>query len=327
MKLKQPQINKSEKPIKTLPWGEKVFLEIPIFKYRNQLLARYGENVEGRKYIEFSKFGPLPAGAKRSSSKQQSGTYSQRLRIYKPHHWGTIKHVCETTLFPAIGWSKNSSQTQIELSVLQKLTKQIKSKSEELAEKKKVITELMNNISFYRDQNIKNRVPEFTEILKEFKKIVGENHKESVYQKFLKNHFWIFGLEYVSAKSQKQAGAKNRPDFSLERYDKFRDIVEIKRPHDEVFVKKANRYHQGQKLKEALAEVMDYVDYFLTHINDEIVEFGETYYKPRAIIVIGRTKEFGEKVRQLNSFLHRIEVVTYDELIERAEKIIEFYQK
>jgi len=57
---------------------------------------------------------------------------------------------------------------------------------------------------------------------------------------------------------------------------------------------------------------MDYVDYFLKHVNDELIEYGETYYKSRAIIVIGRRNGFKEKIRQLNSFLHRIEILTYD---------------
>ena len=314
--------------IKTLPWGEKIFLEIPIFKFRNQMMARYGESAEGRKFIEFSKFGPLPEGAKANTTTKRSGTYSQKLRLYKPSHWGKIKYIAETTLFPAIGWSKAASQSDVELSVLQRLTKQVKNKSVELDEKKKIISELVNNIAVYRDQNLKNRVPEFKKVLEDFKKLVDAKKTEPSYQAFLKKNYWMFGLEYVSVKSQKKAGASNRPDFSLERYDNFRDIVEIKRPQDGVFVKvRTNRFSQSPKLKEALAEVMDYVDYFLIHANDEAVEYNETYYKPKAIIVIGRTGTYKTKITQLNSFLHRIEIITYDDLIERASKIIEFYEK
>jgi len=323
------ELEEKLKPIKTLSWGEKIYLEIPIFKFRNQLIARYGENAEGRKYIEFSKFGPLPDGAQRITvNAVPRNTYSQKLRLYKPSHWGKIKHIAETTLFPSIGWKISGTVSEVELSILQKLTKQVKSQSEELSEKKKVIAELISNITIYRDQNLRNRVPEFKNTLDEFKKLVEAKKTESFYQQSLKKNFWMFGLEYVSVKSQKMAGASNRPDFSLERYDKFRDIVEIKRPQDDVFVKtRSNRYSQGQKIKEALSEVMDYVDYFLKHVNDEAIEYDETYYKPKAIIVVGRTKDFKDKIRQLNSFLHRIEIITYDDLIERAQKIIDFYEK
>jgi len=320
-------VTKKLKPIKKLAWGEEVYLEIPVFKYRNQFYARYGKNAEGKEYVEFSKFGPLPQGVTREQKATTLNTYSQKLRIYKPSHWGKLKHIMENDLFPAIGWTIGSSESAVDLSVVQNLTKQIKAKSSELEHKKKVIDELMRNISEYRDQNLRNKVPEFKKISEGFKKLVSAEKTEPHYQKFLKENFWMFGLEYISCKSQKMAGAKNKPDFSLERYDKFRDIVEIKRPQDKVFVKSGSRYHQGPKLKEALAEVMDYVDYFLKHVNDEIVEFGETYYKPKAIIVVGRTNGLKDRVNQLNSFLHRIEIVTYDDLIERAEKIIEFYEK
>lgn len=315
-------------PIKILPWGEEIYLEIPVFKYRNQMYARYGKNSNEREFIEFSKFGPLPNGVSREISGKTVKSYSQKLRIYKPSHWGRIKYIMESTLFPAIGWKISNAQADVELSVIQQLTKQVRNQSDELKEKKRAVAELMKNISAYRDQNLKNRVPEFKDKLKEFRQLISEEKTEPAYQKFLKNNFWVFGLEYVSAKSQKMAGASNKPDFSLERYDKYRDIVEIKRPQDKVFVKfRKSRFNQGPKLKEALAEVMDYVDYFLTHINDEMVEYGETYYKPRAIIIIGRRESFEKYIKQLNSFLHRIEIVTYDDLLDRAEKIIEFYEK
>lgn len=325
--MKPKKAEQELKPIKILPWGDKIYLEIPIYRFRNQMMARFGENAEGRRYIEISKFGPLPDGAKQKINTQALGTYSQRLRIYKPSHWGTIKHIIETTLLPAIGWKKEAMQSNVEFSILQKLTKQIKNQSKELDGREKTIAELMNNLSVYRDQNLKNRVPEFKKKLTEFKELIVAKKTENFYQKFLKENFWIFGLEYISVKSQKAGGASNRPDFSMERYDKFRDIAEIKRPQDDVFVQVGSRFHQGSKLKEALAEVMDYVDYFLKHVNDEVVEYDETYYKPKAVIVIGQTKNFKEKIRQLNSFLHRIEIMTYDDLVSRAEKIIEFYEK
>lgn len=320
------QRSQISKPIKTLSWGDKIYLEVPIYKYRNQLIARYGETADGKKYIEFSKFGPLPNGA--TAKVKSSSTYSQKLRLYKPSHWGTIKHITESTLFPAIGWKKSDSQTDIELTVVQKLTRQVKNKSEELSDKQKIINELISNVALYRDQNLRNKVPEYKKTLGIFKKLVEDEKAEKEYQKFLMNNYWIFGLEYISVKSQKMGGASNRPDFSLERYDTFRDIVEIKRPQDKLFVKlRSNRFTQGPKLKEALAEVMDYIDYFLAHVNDEVIEYGEMYYKPKAIIVIGRIEGFKDKVRQLNSFLHRIEILTYDDLIERAQKIIDFYEK
>ena len=44
--------------VKTLPWGEEIFLEIPLHKKSsNKFYARHGKTNEGKEYIEFSKQG------------------------------------------------------------------------------------------------------------------------------------------------------------------------------------------------------------------------------------------------------------------------------
>ncbi len=52
--------------------------------------------------------------------------------------------------------------------------------------------------------------------------------------------------------------------------------------------------------------------------------------KPRVKVVIGRSSKlnFEEKkaLRLLNSTLHGIEIITYDEILTRAEKIIAGYE-
>lgn len=53
--------------------------------------------------------------------------------------------------------------------------------------------------------------------------------------------------------------------------------------------------------------------------------------KPRAFILIGNkenwTEEMKEALRKLNYSLHGIEVLTYSDLIGRAEQIIQLYTK
>ena len=98
------------KVIKTLPWGEEIFKEIPIYaKSANKFYARHGKTAEGRQYIEFSKFGPKP--------NTESETYSQKLRIYNPRHWAGIKYHVEKELSDSIGWDLNAAQSEFEASL------------------------------------------------------------------------------------------------------------------------------------------------------------------------------------------------------------------
>lgn len=96
--------------IKVLPWGEEVYLEIPINKKSlNKFYARHGKTSEGRDYIEFSKFGPKP--------NTENETYSQKLRLFSPMQWSQIKHYVESELAQSAGWDLAAGQKEFEESL------------------------------------------------------------------------------------------------------------------------------------------------------------------------------------------------------------------
>src|SRR5260221_14661192 len=91
---------------KILPWGEEIYLEIPISsRSQNKFYAKHGKTVEGREYIEFSKFGPKP--------NTENETYSQKLRIFNPVHWATIKSLVEGDLAQSIGWDLAAAEKEL----------------------------------------------------------------------------------------------------------------------------------------------------------------------------------------------------------------------
>jgi len=93
--------------VKVLPWGEEVYLEIPLHgKSANKFYARHGKTSEGREYIEFSKFGPKP--------NTDGETYSQKLRIFSPTQWAQLKHYAEGRLASSVGWDLDSAQKEFE---------------------------------------------------------------------------------------------------------------------------------------------------------------------------------------------------------------------
>lgn len=97
---------------KVLPWGEEVYLEIPLHKKSaNKFYARHGKTSEGREYIEFSKFGPKP--------NTEGETYIQKLRLFSPVQWAQLKHYAEGELAQSAGWDLDSAQKEFE----EKLTK------------------------------------------------------------------------------------------------------------------------------------------------------------------------------------------------------------
>jgi hypothetical protein len=93
--------------VKVLPWGEEVYLEIPLHKKSaNKFYARHGKTGEGREYIEFSKFGPKP--------NTENETYSQKLRLFSPAQWVQLKHYVEGELSEPAGWDLKAAKKEFD---------------------------------------------------------------------------------------------------------------------------------------------------------------------------------------------------------------------
>ena len=110
----------------------------------------------------------------------------------------------------------------------------------------------------------------------------------------------------------------------------YKRVLKItKKPSSKVFIVEGGKTKQSKELKNAISEVMDYIDYYTDQYAYELVKYKENVYKPKAIIIIGYSLNENErqKLRQHNSYLHRIEVLTYDDIANRAEAVIKFYEK
>jgi len=158
-------------------------------------------------------------------------------------------------------------------------------------------------------------------------------------QKFLKDNPWIFGPEYKSL-DFRDAGFAGAPDGRLLRIDSLSDILEVKLPTEELLrVDDRGRQFIAPKLSEALGQLTGYLEYYYSEYSHQrsdetgeeiLADFNGKYYKPKGILLIGsRGKEMvnataqtisaePKNMRRLLSYFHWVEVLTYDDLIERA---------
>lgn len=155
----------------------------------------------------------------------------------------------------------------------------------------------------------------------------------------MKANPWIFGPEYKSL-DFRDAGFAGNPDGRLLRIDGLSDILEVKLPFEELLrIDDKGRQFIAPKLSETLGQLTGYLEYYYSEYSherddetgDEILtdRFGK-YYKPKGILLIGRRgKEMvnatsqtisaePKNMRRLLSYFHWVEVLTYDDLIERA---------
>ncbi|MDP3015015.1 MAG: DUF4263 domain-containing protein [bacterium] len=145
----------------------------------------------------------------------------------------------------------------------------------------------------------------------------------------LKKMPWIFGPEYISY-DVRDAGEDGVPDGRLKRIDGLSDVLEMKLPSAKLLKqddKHPSRQHMYAELAQGLGQLTGYLEYYdseySTERDDEGNEIMEDmyakYYKPKGILLIGRRETAHPKrLRRLLSYFHRIEVLTYDDLLDRA---------
>lgn len=151
---------------------------------------------------------------------------------------------------------------------------------------------------------------------------------EKELQEFLELHPWILGLDYAQTRAREHI-PRGAVDFLLERFDGFHDLLELKGPGDRLFdvqsqadLPSASAYRLSRPLSLALAQVHAYRD---TLRHEETLDrlYGLQHTRePRIIILIGRAAALTEAekrlLREFNCSLHRVEVVPFDLVAQRA---------
>ncbi len=185
------------------------------------------------------------------------------------------------------------------------------------------------------------KIEEKLNAINEFEKMITEPDVKEVsdIQNFLKGNPWIFGPEY-KALDFRDAGFTGSPDGRLLRIDGLSDILEVKLPREEILKSDSmDRQFISVKLAEALGQLTGYLEYYYSEYSHErddntgkeiLKDSYGKYYKPKGILLIGRRgKEMvnataqtisaePKNMRRLLSYFHWVEVLTYDDLIERA---------
>jgi TolA-binding protein len=215
----------------------------------------------------------------------------------------------------------------------------------EIMQKQQQIDELSGKLLVLNEENRQLRLQSLRTNLESYRKAIRQIQKdldakandEAHFQRSLTESKWIFGPWYEDVHPKRKADTENQPDFVLKRYDGFADVVEIEAPGKELFTKpdKSGKSQPREHLIQALAQVIDYVDSYNTNLQavfykDAIAGLQNPLnpYKPRGILIIGRDKKNErQKLRQLNSFLNNVTIMTYDEFLLNGGSMLDFVEK
>jgi len=184
-----------------------------------------------------------------------------------------------------------------------------------------------------RHISIASRIVEYKKTYERLAELIEQgNSSEKALQNHLGNNPWIFGSEYSELLDRRTWTRDDNLDFMLRRtVDNFLEIIEIKTPFKDsllLYDKSHSSYYPSAKLSPVLGQVMRYIEE-VERARDYILSKDKVdTLKIRARIIIGRDGEEPQQIalRNLNSHLYRIEVITFDQLLRIAARVLAVFE-
>ena len=279
------------------------FEDYPIRKGLYPLTVRFGSWGDEDPHIVIYSGYPNP--------KDKSKYTHNNVRINNKRTWNEIKEIVDEKLIHSLKAGKPLSEKLLEKEVYENLENSKKDKQR----LHKTIQAYSTLIKEYRA----SKVSDYEADVKDFEKSNKNAKSENQLQKFLAKHPWLLGLEYETSKPQK-IGVGQRYDFYLEKYDGYADIAEIKKPGDAVFDKNGKL---TRIFGNSIQQLVEYIDMAIYAGDSRSTsrKLRLNFLKPKGILIIGRTQD-SEKLKNLEYYFHNIEILTYDDVLQRGKTII-----
>ncbi len=171
-----------------------------------------------------------------------------------------------------------------------------------------------------------------------FKGLVGENRPEDDYRRFMFEHWRVLlGPGYVDCRSPYEIARGAEIDLLGVRADGYTDLWELKRPDQAIFRTYNQWLHYSLDCAKAQGQLMEYIRLAMAEPSghprgvDRRRGLIAHTHRPRGFVVIGRySQDADEAAKQRdwlhmsNSFLAGLQVLTYDDVVEQAEQLVEF---
>jgi hypothetical protein len=177
-----------------------------------------------------------------------------------------------------------------------------------------------------------SRMVEYTGSLNNLKVLVNDPlTPEGKFQKHLEVNPWMFGSEYSELLPRKTWTRDDRLDYMLRKtVDDYLEIVEIKTAFQEpLFLHDSSHdsYYPSAKLSPVIGQVTRYIEEVERNRDSILAKDGFDTLKIRARVIVGRDGTPGHQtaLRNFNAHLHRIEIITYDQLLRIAERVLSVF--
>jgi hypothetical protein len=175
------------------------------------------------------------------------------------------------------------------------------------------------------------RLVEYKRIRQELACMIEDDAREPAVQALLAANPWLFGSEYSELLTRRSWTRDDRLDFMLRRTtDDYLEVIEIKTPFPEPILKydaSHDSYAPASALSLALGQVIRYVEEIERDRDSILAKDGLDTLKVRARLIIGRDGDpaMMAALRNLNGHLHRVEIITFDQLLRIADRVLSVF--
>lgn len=178
-----------------------------------------------------------------------------------------------------------------------------------------------------------SRFLECRKAYKQLEQLVQEpSTPERDFQRHLSENPWMFGSEYSELFSRRTWTRDQNLDYMLRRtVDRYLEIVEIKTAFSDPLFnldRSHESYYPAKSLSQVLGQVVRYIEE-VERNRDHIFATDELdTLKIRARAIVGRDGNSGQQaaLRNLNAHLHGIEIITYDQLLRIAARVLDVFE-
>ena len=168
--------------------------------------------------------------------------------------------------------------------------------------------------------------------ISEFGRMLDEDLPEQRWQQWFKANSWVLGSNCVRILGERRIDVDKVADYLVEDYDGHLDVIELKRP-DSLFwapTRDHDNLIPATDLVKAITQAQNY-QFELERKIDSIKMANRInrvpIARPRSLLICGRSHEWSRDEfhaqRLLNAGLTGVQVLTYDQVLRRAGRMVE----
>jgi len=173
------------------------------------------------------------------------------------------------------------------------------------------------------------RVAHRSHALRRLQELIEDEATEPEFQSLLDRNWWLFGGQYVGKVQRRRWTERDTLDMLLQTADGYFDVIELKRSTARLSKVDHGVVIVSSEVNDAVNQAANYIAGIELRRPSLLAEYDIDFYKLKAKVIIGyvgrgnaENEAERKAIRTYNSHLHRIEVVTYDELVRIGEHIV-----